>query len=246
MYRFYALIIGSEILNGRRQDAHFTFVRDALQKRGYALYASFVIQDDPALITRTVRFIAEDPEAVLFSFGGVGSTPDDHTRRCAAEALKDGKLYKHETAARIIEETLGERAYPHPIRMAMLPKDAELIDNPVNNMPAFSLDGRFFFMPGFPEMSHPMVESILDRLVPSKRPYFRKTLTAACRENEFIELMEAAPSHIEISSLPKLSEDGWFATLSVAGEDETEVEVWFDKFRTMLEKKGIDYRLSEA
>ena len=245
MYRFYALIIGSEILNGRREDAHFAFVRKALLNRGYSLYGAFIIEDDPLLITRTIRFIADDPKAVLFSFGGVGSTPDDHTRSCAAEALRDGKLYKHETAARIIEETLGERAYPHPIRMAMLPKDAELIDNPVNNMPAFSIDGRFFFMPGFPEMSHPMVESILDSLVPSKRSYFRKTLTAECRENEFIELMEAAPEHIEVSSLPKLSDEGWFATLSVAGEDETAVKAWFDKFRAMLEKKGIGYRLSE-
>jgi len=241
-YRFYTLIIGSEILNGRRTDAHFPFLQTLLTQKGYSLYASFIIEDDPILITRTIRFIAQDPNAVLFSFGGIGATPDDHTRRCAAEALRNGTLIEHPEAKRIIEATLGKRAYPHPIKMAMLPEGAELLDNPVNKMPAFSLDGRFFFMPGFPEMSHPMVKNILDTLIPDARPYHRKTLTASCRENEFIELMEQVPKEIEVSSLPKLRSDGWYATLSVAGEEAKKVDEWFLRFAEMLDAKGIAYR----
>ncbi len=166
---FFTLIIGTEILNRRRTDAHFDFVTKALAEKGHKLTGSFIIEDDPELIVQTIKFIASQPNAILLSFGGIGSTPDDHTRKCAAVALRAGKFVLHEEAKRIIEEKLGEAAYPHPIKMAKLPKGADLLDNPVNKMPAFSLDERYFFMPGFPEMSHPMVKKILHRLIPIKK-----------------------------------------------------------------------------
>ncbi|HFB54144.1 MAG TPA: competence/damage-inducible protein A, partial [Sulfurimonas autotrophica] len=72
--KFYLVIIGTEILNGRREDKHFTFVRDELAKYGHELFASFVIKDDVALIEHTYTLIKEDKEAVMFSFGGIGST----------------------------------------------------------------------------------------------------------------------------------------------------------------------------
>ena len=186
---FFTLIIGTEILNRRRTDAHFNFVTKALIAKGYKLSGSFIIEDDPALIVQTLKFIASQPNPILFSFGGIGSTPDDYTRKCAAIALKDGQLPVHQEAKKIIEEKLGTDAYPHPIRMAELPKGSKLLDNPVNKMPAFSLDERFFFMPGFPEMSHPMVEEILKKLLPERKAYYRHTLTALCKENELIEVM---------------------------------------------------------
>ena len=114
----------------------------------------------------------------------------DYTRQCAAMALRDGTLYTHQEAKQIIEDKLGDNAYPHPIVMAELPKNANLLYNPVNKMPAFSLDERYYFMPGFPEMSHPMVEEILRELIPTKKEQYRHTFTALCKENEFIEVMK--------------------------------------------------------
>jgi len=242
---FFALIIGTEILNRRRQDKHFDFVTKALMKRGHKLTASFIIEDDPALIVQTIRFIASQPNPVLFSFGGIGSTPDDHTRKCAAIALKDGQLPVHEEAKQIIETQLGERAYPHPIKMAELPKGAKLLDNPVNKMPAFSLDERFFFMPGFPEMSHPMVEEILEKLIPEHKVYYRHTLTALCRENELIEVMEKMPKGVEFSSLPKLYNDGWRVSISVASDSKTLAEEAFQMYIDLLEAKKIPYGLND-
>jgi molybdopterin-biosynthesis enzyme MoeA-like protein len=243
---FFALIIGTEILNRRRKDAHFDFITKALEEKGYHLSGAFIIEDDPALIVQTLKFIASQPNPVLFSFGGIGSTPDDHTRKCAAIALRDGRLYEHPEAKRIIEETLKERAYPHPVKMAQLPKGAKLLHNPVNNMPAFSLDDRYFFMPGFPEMSHPMVTHILKTIIPNGSPTYRFTLTAACRENEFIELMEQTPSGVEVSSLPKLSDNGWYATLSVASKEKEKAASFFHAFQKMLDAKQIDYTLDDT
>jgi len=243
--QFFALIIGTEILNRRRTDKHFDFVTKTLLEKGHKLTGSFTIEDDPALIVQTIKFIASQPNPVLFSFGGIGSTPDDYTRKCAAIALRDGKLPVHKEAKEIIETQLKERAYPHPVKMAELPKGAKLLDNPVNNMPAFSLDERFFFMPGFPEMSHPMVKEILEKLIPEPKITYRHTLTALCRENELIEVMEQMPKNVEFSSLPKLYDDGWRVSISVASDDERLAEKAFQMYINLLETKGIKYGLND-
>jgi molybdopterin-biosynthesis enzyme MoeA-like protein len=242
---FFTLIIGTEILNRRRTDAHFNFVTKALIAKGYKLSGSFIIEDDPALIVQTLKFIASQPNPILFSFGGIGSTPDDYTRKCAAIALKDGQLPVHQEAKKIIEEKLGTDAYPHPIRMAELPKGSKLLDNPVNKMPAFSLDERFFFMPGFPEMSHPMVEEILKKLLPESKAYYRHTLTALCKENELIEVMEKMPKDVEFSSLPKLYSDGWRVSISVASYNEQLSFEAFQMYIEALEAKNIPYGLQD-
>ena len=241
--KFFVLIIGTEILNRRRTDAHFDFVTQALANKGHKLTGSFIIEDDPALIVQTIKFIASQPNPVLFSFGGIGSTPDDYTRKCAAIALKDGQLPVHEEAKKIIETKLGENAYPHPIKMAELPRGAKLLHNPVNKMPAFSLDERYYFMPGFPEMSHPMVDEILGKLIPNKKDQYRYTLTALCKENIFIEVMEKMPKNIEFSSLPKLYSDGWKVTISVASDNEKAAKEAFALYIEILEKKKIIYAL---
>ena len=241
--KFFALIIGTEILNQRRKDAHFDFVSNSLLDKGYKLTGSFIIEDDPELIVQTIKFIASHDNAILFSFGGIGSTPDDHTRQCVATALRDGKLYTHQEAKRIIEEKLGDNAYPHPIVMAELPQNTNLLDNPVNKMPAFSLDERYYFMPGFPEMSHPMVTKILKILVPHKKEFYRHTLTALCKENEFIEVMKKMPEEVEFSSLPKLYSDGWKVTISVASEDKQLSQKSFDMYIEVLKENNIVYAL---
>ncbi len=66
---FYALIIGSEILDGRREDSHFKFLRDRLKERGLNFAGSFTIKDDPNLITSTISYIASLPNLYSFSFG---------------------------------------------------------------------------------------------------------------------------------------------------------------------------------
>ena len=241
--QFFCLIIGTEILNRRRTDAHFDFISKALADKGHKLTGSFIIEDDPALIIQTIKFIASQTNPVLFSFGGIGSTPDDHTRQCAAMALRDGRLYTHQEAKQIIEEKLGDNAYPHPIVMAELPKNADLLYNPVNKMPAFSLDERYYFMPGFPEMSHPMVKEILKELIPTKKEQYRHTFTALCKENEFIEVMKKMPKDIEFSSLPKLYTDGWKVTISVAADNEQRASEAFAMYLEVLERKNIVYAL---
>jgi len=238
---FFALIIGTEILNRRRTDKHFDFVTQALLEKGYTLTGSFVIKDDPQLIVRTIQFIAQQENAVLFSFGGIGSTPDDHTRQCAATALRDGSLMMHSEAKEIISNRIDVLQHPHALQMAMLPQNADLLENSVNQMPAFSLDERYFFMPGFPEMSHPMVTHILTNKIKPHPPLYRYTLTALCKESALIPVMEEMSPEVEFSSLPKLMSNGWQTTISVASTDDILAKKSFSKYIQKLEEANIPY-----
>ncbi len=242
MPHFYAVIIGTEILNGRRRDKHFAFLKEALAKRGLTLYASSIVKDDAALIRRTFECIKADPEAVMFSFGGIGSTPDDLTRAIAAEVFTGEPLARHPRFEHDILERFGDAAYPHRIHMADLPAGARLLRNPVNNMSGFHLDARWFFVPGFPEMAHPMIEDALQRFYPASERLCRRTLIAQTSENTLIDVMKTVPPALEFSSLPMLKEGRPSVEISVAGTDASAVGEAFGRFTDFLRKHGIDYR----
>ena len=238
---FYAVIIGTEILNGRRTDKHFSYIREALQARGYELFASLTIKDDPLLIEQTYEMIKADPDGVLFSFGGIGSTPDDLTREIASKVFTANTTVRHKQFERDIIERFKEEAYPHRIHMADLPRRSQLLKNPVNNMSGFFLDERYFFVPGFPEMAHTMVEEALKRFYPKNRRSYRKTLVAQTSENTLIDIMKEVPQHLELSSLPMLRNDTPSVELSLASHDLEELNRWFDLFINAVKKKDIPF-----
>lgn len=241
---FYAVIIGTEILNGRRTDKHFPFLKALLETSGQTLFASMVIKDDKALIEATYRMVAADPDAVLFSFGGIGSTPDDLTRAVASEVFTGGALKRHPRFERDIIERFGDEAYPHRIHMADLPEGAELLKNPVNNMSGFSLQSRYFFVPGFPEMAHPMITEAVERFFAEAPDIARKTLLADTSENTLIGVMHQMPESVEFSSLPMFRDGKPRVEISVAGSDAVEVDRSFALFTAFLERGNIPYTLS--
>ncbi len=240
---FYAVIIGTEILNGRRTDKHFPFVREALAKRGHTLFASLTVKDDRELIERTFGMVRSDPAAVMFSFGGIGSTPDDLTREIAAKVFTGKPLRRHEAFERDILERFGDEAYPHRIHMADLPEGAGLLKNPVNNMSGFYLRERYFFVPGFPEMAHPMIEEALERFYPEAKRSHRLTLTAQTSENTLIDIMKRMPDTVEFSSLPMLRNGTPTVEISVAGVRKEAVEAAFEAFTRFLDEHRIPYTL---
>jgi len=169
---FGALIIGDEILSGRREDKHLPRVIAALESRGLALAWARYIGDEPARITAELRAAAAAGDTV-FSFGGIGATPDDHTRQCAAVAF-GVPLELHPEARVLIEQRGREMAaekglaydvdgpeHQRRLQMGVFPAGAAIIPNPYNRIPGFSV-GDLHFMPGFPVMAHPMLDWLLD------------------------------------------------------------------------------------
>lgn len=241
---FYAVIIGTEILNGRRTDKHFAFLKQTLEQYGHTLYASMVIKDDKALIEAAYRMILADTDAVMFSFGGIGSTPDDLTRAVAAKVFTQHALERHPTFERDIIERFGEEAFPHRIHMADLPAGAALLKNPVNNMSGFVLESRYFFVPGFPEMAHPMLRDAIATHFAEGLPVFRKTLIAETSENTLIDIMKRLPEDLEFSSLPMLRDGQPRVEISVAGREPRIIEEAFGLFVDFLQQRQIGYTLT--
>ncbi len=241
---FYSVIIGTELLNGRRTDGHFSHLNAELVKRGWEQKASFVIKDDPKFLEDIFRLVRADENSVMFSYGGIGSTPDDFTREIASIAFTDAPLVRHSGAEEIIKNRLGERAYPHPIKMADLPKNSQLIENPINKMPGFSLEKRFFFVPGFPNMAHPMVSAILDDYYPKAKEKYSCNFMVEASEAALIDIMIALPKEIELSCLPQfLAEDKRAAEIYLAYHDKEKLEEWCHFFRLKLEEENISYHL---
>lgn len=245
---FYSVIIGSELLNGRRRDAHFEFVNSEIIKRGWDHKGSFIISDDISLMESLYRLIREDENSVMFSFGGIGATPDDYTREVAAKIFTQNKMDENLEAKEIILSRFQDKAYPNRIKMAHLPKGAKLLANPINRIPGFYLEDRFFFVPGFPEMARAMVNEGLDRHYPQNQKRERRTLFILRSEENLIEFMQTVPKEIELSSLPllkDLDESGNFkpaVTISLASYDGELLERYFENLIELVRKNGWEYR----
>jgi len=159
MQNFGLYIIGDEILSGKRQDAHLSKVISLLNARGLQLSWTHFLGDVPEQITALFKQSMARGD-IVFSFGGIGATPDDYTRQCAADAA-DIPIERHAEAESFIFNRYGEAAYPKRVIMADFPKGAGIIPNPVNQIAGFSIH-EHYFVPGFPDMGHPMVEWVLD------------------------------------------------------------------------------------
>lgn len=156
---FGALMIGAELLTGKRTDKHLPELIRILGVRGLELDWAHTVGDDPDRLSDTLRWTLASSD-VVFSFGGIGATPDDLTRQCAARAAGVPLEFNAEGRS-TLEAVFGDRLYPHRIHMVEWPRGARPIPNPVNRVPGFSLD-HHHFVPGFPKMAWPMVEWVLD------------------------------------------------------------------------------------
>jgi molybdopterin-biosynthesis enzyme MoeA-like protein len=158
MKTFHALIIGDEILAGRRTDCHFPMLIKLLARYHLKLNTVLYLPDERETLTAALAHSLKRAMPT-FVFGGIGGTPDDQTRQ--ATALASGRpLMPHPEGTALIVARFGQEAYPYRIKMAEFPSGAKLIPNPVNGIAGFSLDQHHFF-PGFPSMATPMAEWVV-------------------------------------------------------------------------------------
>ena len=153
------IIIGDEIIRGKRGDKHFARLIAILGARGMKLDWCQYLGDTPELISATLKRTLASGDLV-FSFGGIGATPDDHTRQCAADALGVG-LELHPEAEAAIRSRTDMEITPQRLKMGEFPRGSRIIPNSYNRIPGFSV-GDHHFVPGFPVMAWPMVEWVLD------------------------------------------------------------------------------------
>ena len=244
---FGAFIIGDEILVGKRQDKHFAFLVGALARRGLRLRWAKYLGDDPARLEDSLRASLAE-EGVVFSFGGIGATPDDHTRQAAAAAL-GVPLRLHPEAEREIRARFGADTTPARLEMGEFPEGASIIPNPVNRIAGFSVRSHHF-VPGFPQMAWPMVEWVLDthysHLADRDRWSEGSILVYEAGESQLVAAMESvgkAFPGIKVFSLPSMGQDGSrrHVELGVRG-DPAQVEPALDALREHVRAAKFPYK----
>lgn len=220
--QFGAIIIGDEIMSGKRQDKHMAQVITTLAERGLELAWCLYLADEPKLITTTLKRTLTTDD-VVFSFGGIGATPDDHTRQCAAAAA-GVTLDLHTDAEAEIRARFGAEVTPQRLAMGEFPVGCRIIPNPYNRIPGFSLH-HHHFLPGFPQMSWPMMAWVLDNWYAGLHAVGRTAESAiivrGAGESQLIELMNECLARfpgIKVFSLPHISETDRHIELGVRGD----------------------------
>jgi molybdopterin-biosynthesis enzyme MoeA-like protein len=223
---FGVLIIGDEILSGKRADKHLPKLIELLAARGQGLSWARYVGDDPMRITADLKHAFASGD-VVFSCGGIGATPDDHTRQCAAAAL-GVPLVLHPQARELILErmrdTAREQGIPfeperhdnvHRLNMGVFPEGARIIPNPYNKIAGFSI-GHVHFVPGFPVMAWPMIEWVLDQHYaalhgqgawPEKSVIVFGAMEATL--TPLMERIEAQFDGVKVFSLPSVDHPEW-------------------------------------
>ncbi|MFZ6801525.1 competence/damage-inducible protein A [Undibacterium sp. Di24W] len=193
------IIIGDEILSGKRIDQHLPKVIELLKERGLSLDWAEYVGDDRARITATLQrsFASGD---IVFSTGGIGATPDDHTRQCAAAAL-DLDIVLHPEAKALIHQRILEMNltldmptaldgpdYWRRLQMGEFPQGAAIIPNPFNKIPGFAIR-EHYFVPGFPVMAWPMIAWVLDT-------YYAHLFHQQAKDEKAVVVFEVAESSL--------------------------------------------------
>lgn len=236
-------IIGDEILSGKREDKHLSQAINILKTRGLSLAWAQYLGDDPTKLVAQFKqsFATKD---IVFSFGGIGATPDDHTRLAAADAL-GVPIERHAGAVAEIEARFGEGAYPKRVLMADFPQGAALIPNPINRVAGFAIQ-HHYFLPGFPEMAWPMMEWVLDthyaHLFHQTEYLEQSIIIEDGIESRLIDLMNSvlAKYNVKVFSLPKLKPNP-HVELGAKGSPELVAQAMLE-LKTGVSELGFNWR----
>ncbi len=257
------IIIGDEILSGKRSDKHLPKFIELLNERGLQLTWAEYVGDSPERIEQvlTRAFASGD---VVFSCGGIGATPDDHTRQCTAQAL-GVPLALHPEAQALILERMRDVAKEqgvafepdrddnlHRLNMGTFPQGAQIIHNPYNKIPGFTClgaqQGMLHFVPGFPVMAWPMMQDKLDAYCQTwgtaPKRIERSVIVFGAMEATLTPLMERIELQhegIKVFSLPSVDHPKWgkHIELGVKGV-EPQVESAFQALKEGLKPFSIE------
>jgi molybdopterin-biosynthesis enzyme MoeA-like protein len=244
--QFGVVIVGDELLSGKRADKHLPHVIEVLQARGMQVAWSRVVSDHKQRLVHELKLTQLDSLPV-FCFGGIGATPDDQTRQAAAEAFGT-RLVRHPDAVAMIKDRFGDDACPNRLRMADLPEDCMLIPDPDNRIPGFTLYDHHFF-PGFTSLAWPMLDRVLDYYYGHYMPpeVEKSVRVFDTHESGLIQLMDelsAGHCRAKLFSLPHMAAVNSIE-LGFRGEQAV-VEAAFSDLLAALKKRAVEFENLDA
>src|SRR5471030_80156 len=164
------LCTGDEILTGKTINSNYSHIARRLGEVGLTVHWGTTVGDDRDSLLQAFRQAGARADAVIVN-GGLGPTVDDLSQEIAAEAC-GVKLVLSEHWLQRMTESYARRGRVMPAnnkKQAMLPQNAEFIDNPIGTACGFAVTigkARFLFTPGVPrEMRRMLDDEVIPRLL---------------------------------------------------------------------------------
>jgi nicotinamide-nucleotide amidase len=164
------LCTGDEILSGKTINTNYSYMARRLGDVGLTVHWGTTVGDDREALLKAFRQASERADAVIVN-GGLGPTVDDLSQEVAAEACGVPLVLSDYWMTRMQESYArrGRVMPPNNRKQALLPANAEFIDNPIGTACGFAVTigkARFFFTPGVPrEMRRMLDEQVIPRLL---------------------------------------------------------------------------------
>lgn len=216
------IIIGDEILSGRTKDTNINWIATELNNIGVRLIEARIISDDAETIIETVKNFTKK-FTYVFSCGGIGPTHDDITTESVAKAF-DQKLVKDPEAMRRLKlhyEGTNIEFNEARQKMAIIPTNSSLIDNPVSAAPGFKIENLFVFA-GVPKIMQGMFNTILSDLIGGVK-LKSKTVSSNIGEGliaKDLERIEKKFKNVKIGSYPYFKPGNFGTSIVLRSESE--------------------------
>lgn len=177
MKRVEIIAIGKEILRGQTLDTNSNWLAKRITALGGMIGRIVIPDDDVGAVVQEIETSFRNGADVIITTGGLGPTFDDKSLVGIAEATGN-PLALHPEALAFVARKYQEfyeggsvespDITPPREKMAHVPKDSEILDNPVGAAPAIFLQtprGVIFALPGVPKEMHAIFEgAVLPRL----------------------------------------------------------------------------------
>jgi len=213
------LIIGNEILSGKTLEKNSNFMCKNLFEVGISCEEINILKDEESKIIEKVNFFRNKYDYV-FTSGGIGPTHDDITSASIAKAFKK-KLVLNQEAKKLIEKHYSDDVVTKArLKMAYLPENANLIDNPISIAPGFFVENVYVF-PGVPKIMQAMFQEIVQSLDEGFR-YYKKIISTTLSEGiigDYIQEIQNKFPSLEIGSYPYFKKNSFGVSLVVKGTD---------------------------
>ncbi len=213
--------IGNELLSGKVLDTNIPFLTQELRELGLPLREVRWIPDEIEAIAATFRELAPRFE-VLFSSGGVGPTHDDITFAGLARAF-DVPLVRNPDLAREIRSFYGDATNEALLRMADLPANAVLLEDPKLVIP-FVVVANVYVLPGEPTIFRRKFLAIRERF--RRRPFHLRKLFTSLGEGDIARSLVEAERRFEvqIGSYPRYDTTEYAVMVTIESKEKDRVD----------------------
>jgi molybdenum cofactor synthesis domain-containing protein len=233
------LIIGDEILSGRTQDTNLRDIARYLGVLGVDLAEARTVPDVHEEIVDALNALRTRYDYVITT-GGIGPTHDDITADAAAAAF-GVELYEHPEILAMMAARWGDQLNAARRRMARVPVGGELVKNPVQGPPGFTI-GNVFTLAGVPQIMRGMLEDVGPRLRGGRPVVSRTVRVEGSGEGAIAAPLEAvAKAHpaMSLGSYPFYGEGGFGSNLVLRGRDADEVAATVQELIAALAGAGV-------